>query len=97
MSNGYNGWSNFETWKTNLELVEGLAPHEFLGDQLLDIAEDRDEAVERLAEWLCEMAHEVVEGESSGWAYDLATSFLSHVDWTEIAVHYVDDYIAENA
>jgi hypothetical protein len=95
MSNGYNGWYNFETWKTNLELVEGLAPHEFLADQMADIAENRDEAVEGLAAWLEEMAHEVVDNEASGWALDLAKSFLAEVDWTEIAEHYVDDYIAE--
>lgn len=92
----YNGWSNYETWKTNLELVEGLAPHEFLGDQMSDIAGNRDEAVEGLAEWLEEMAHEVVSEQSSGWALDLATSFLARVEWMEIAEHYVDDYIAEN-
>lgn len=93
--NGYNGWSNYATWKTNLELVDGLAPHEFIADQLLDIEEDRDEAVERLAEWIQEMAYELVESEAKGWALDLAHSFLRDVDWTEIAEHHVDDYIAE--
>ena len=96
MSEKYNGWTNYETWKTNLELVEGMAPHEFLGDQMLDIAENRDEAVEGLAEWIQEMAYEVVEEEAKGWALDLAKSFLARVDWEEIAEHYVDDYIAEN-
>jgi hypothetical protein len=97
MSNGYNGWTNYETWRTNLELVEGLAPHEFLADQMADIAGNRDEAVEGLAEWMEEMAYEVVNEQASGWALDLATSFLASVDWEEIAEHYVDDYIAEMA
>jgi len=96
MSNGYNGWSNFETWKTNLELLDGYDVSDFMEGNRFDFPDDRDSAVDRLAEHFCDYAHSVVEEESSGWAYDLATAFLSHVDWNEIAEHYVDDYIAEN-
>lgn len=88
---GYNGWSNYETWRVNLELFDGMA----LEDYRLDFT-NRDEAVEELTTILDEYAHETVDVEAKGWARDIAYSFLSNVDFREIAEHMVDDYISEN-
>ena len=89
----YNGWANYETWRTNLELFDGMTPED-LGVWNVT-AEDRDENVNALATGLEAMAYEVVSEQAKGWALDLAESFLARVDWTEIAEHMVDDYIAE--
>jgi hypothetical protein len=93
MSNEYNGWSNFATWKVNLELVDGMD----ITDMGIDIdVEDREMTTRELSEAFKEMAHETVEMDAQGWARDLAMSFLSDVNWYEIAEHMVDDYFAEN-
>ena len=91
----YNGWSNYETWRTNMELIDGYDVSDWMSGNVFVFPDDRDEAVEKLADHFRDFAHEVIGEQSSGWAYDLATSFLSHVIWEEIAEHYVDDYIAE--
>ena len=91
MSN-YNGWYNYETWRTNLELFDGSTPEDH---GVYVSAEDRDENVEALANSLEQMAYEVVEEQANGWALDLAQSFLARVEWTEIAEHMVDNTLAE--
>jgi len=30
MSNTYNGWANYETWRANLEIFNGYDPSDFL-------------------------------------------------------------------
>ena len=92
MSNGYNGWSNYETWRTNMELFDGTTPEDM---GVYVSAESRDEDINALANALEECAYEILEDEAKGWALDLAKSFLAPVDWTEIAEHMVDDAIAE--
>lgn len=92
MENGYNGWSNYETWRTNLELFDGMTPED-LG--IYVDAENRDDDVNAVATGLEAMAYEVVSEQAKGWALDLAESFLARVDWTEIAEHMVDDTLAE--
>jgi hypothetical protein len=94
MSNGYNGWSNFETWKTNLELVDGIDIRDF--GCAITCEDDRDAAVSDLAERLEQYVDEVIEWpEDNTFAHGIVQSFLARVDWEEIAEHYVDDYIAE--
>ena len=98
MTNGYNGWTNFETWKANLELVDGLDMQEFVENEVYgvqDITEERDVLVTTVAGYIEGTAFEIVEDQASGWALDLATDFLNRVNWEEIAEHIVDDYIAE--
>lgn len=92
---GYNGWTNYETWRINLEMIDGYDVSDFMTGFRFVFPDDRDDAVAKLAEYFCDYVHQFVEEQSSGFAYDLATSFLSHVDWDEIASHYVDDYINE--
>lgn len=93
MRDGYNGWSNYETWRVNLELFDGMTASDM---NIVPDAETRDDAVMDLAGSLEQYAYDRVEQESSGWAQDIAKSFLACVVWNEIAEHMVDDYIAEN-
>jgi len=96
MSNGYNGWANYETWKTNLELIDGYDVADIV--EGYDFPTDRDEAVEMVARVFEQYADEVIEWpEGNTFAHGIVQSFLARVDWEEIAEHYVDDYIAENA
>ena len=68
----YNGWTNYETWRVNLEIFDGYDPDgdPVDGDQLKDFAED-------LVEMECE--------NTQGLAYSYAMAFLQAVDWYEIA------------
>ena len=96
MSERYNGWVNFETWRVNLEIFDGYDPTDFLNDY--DLVEDRDKVTEELAASLENMADELIASEipsQKGIAYDLAQSFLAKVDFQEIAENMVADYIAE--
>ena len=83
----YNGWTNYATWRVNLEMIDGLDPREMwpqitdpydLGQCLKDWAE----------EMICESAPE-------GLARDYALSFLSDVNWQEIAEALLADYPEE--
>jgi len=94
MSNGYNGWSNYETWRINLEILDGMTVEDFGYDQH-ELDDDDTSGVERLSMTLEQYVCEIVEQEATGFALDLAHQFLARVDWEEIAEHMVYDYRAE--
>lgn len=93
---GYNGWTNYETWRVNLELLDGLTPEDigFRRNEFLDEGR-RDNFTERLASALEMYVCEIVEDDAKGFALDILHSFLAKVNWDEIADHMVADYIAE--
>ena len=94
---GYNGWTNYETWRVNLEMFDGYDPTDFF--EGYDFAGDYDKAVSDLSDTLKDMAHDYIDMEvpemTRGLAYDLAQSFLARVDFDEIAEHMANDYTAE--
>lgn len=82
----YNGWSNYETWRVNLEFVDGMSMQDFGFDGTETVyAKHLGEAVENFC-------YDIVEGDATGVALDLALSFLNKVDWTEIAEHLIADF-----
>ena len=90
---GYNGWTNYETWRINLEMLDGMTASDFgFNDRDLQAGYD---SVERLAQALEMHVCELVEMDAKGFALDLAHSFLARVDWEEIAQHMVDEVVAE--
>ena len=95
MDKGYNGWANYETWRVNLELIDGYPAEDVLSD-MRDVS--RDEMVKDLADILEEYAvYSVIEWPEEGtFARSIVDDFLCKVDWEEIAEHYVDDYLQEN-
>lgn len=86
--NTYNGWANYETWRVNLEMVDGLT-FEDLGFTQRDL--DREDITETVGQALEMYVCEIVEADAKGFALDLAHSFLAQVDWEEIAEHLVAD------
>lgn len=81
MSDGYNGWTNYATWRVNLEMFDGY-----------DGASDNDLDAYDLGQSLREMALETVAEQASGLALDYAEAFLADVNWYEIAEHMIEDY-----
>ena len=78
----YNGWTNYETWRVNLEVFDGLD----VSDEL-HMADD----VDYLTDYLRELAEEIVCGDAEGLAVDYARSFLSEVDYRQIATSMIED------
>jgi hypothetical protein len=84
----YNGWTNYETWRINLELFDGFDPFDYFSD---------DQA--NMMDWLADTLKEYAEGlifESGGGngnlAVDYALAFMQDVNWHEIAEHMFMDY-----
>jgi len=67
----YNGWTNYATWRINLEIIEDI---EFETQQT---AEDIKELVESVV--LDQLSKDV------GLAYDYAEAFIDQVNFYEIA------------
>jgi hypothetical protein len=78
----YNGWTNYATWRVNLEIFDGLPPYE------------NDGAV--TPEECQAYAEELVSEGAEGFALDYALAFLQDVNWQEIADH-LNEGLNENA
>ena len=90
MSNTHNGWTNYATWRVNLEIFDGMSARDVTGRSL--------PAVSELKDALREYAEEAIEATSSeGLARDYALAFLSDVNWWEIAEHMVAEEEREEA
>ena len=83
MSTSYNGWTNYATWRVNLEIFDGIDAAE-MGWLKLNLYD--------LADALQEYAAEVVTVGASGLALDYARAFLADVNWHEIANSIVESY-----
>jgi hypothetical protein len=90
----YNGWSNYETWRINLEIFDGVT--------LEDINTVEVDPY-NLKDYLQEYAEEIIFLDShvgnktpSSLMEDYARAFLSDVNWYEIAEHIIKDHIEEN-
>ena len=87
----YNGWTNYETWRVNLEIFDGL--------ELSDVTYQPNHAevdTFKVSEGCREYAEEVVLSGSSGLVADYASAFLNEVNYYEIAEHMVQAYMEEN-
>ncbi len=73
----YNGWTNYETWITNLELFDGVNSNDLFGRKC---SGDDVEA----------FAWEVV-GDVNGYARTCARIVSGEVNWNEIAEHLNED------
>ena len=86
----YNGWSNYATWRINLEIFSDQSPEDVTGNMTVEVSD--------LADALKEQAEELIEaGSSEGLARDYALAFLSDVAWREIAQGMADAYADERA
>ena len=79
----YNGWTNYATWRVNLEMFDGMEVKD--NDWLSDPSSLKDYAEQTIYE-LTEESIDV-----STIARDYALAFLSNVNWYEIAKHYQEE------
>ena len=88
MNKDYNGWTNYETWRVNLEMFDGLH---------IDNQEDNSHGVHELAEYLKDTAIQAIEDgctHSGGFALDYALAFLDAVDFRQIAIRKLEEVTA---
>ena len=90
MTEKYNGWTNYETWRIQLEVIDGMTLQDF-GFDLHEVDTDETADMERLAGVVESYTYEFTDGQASGFALDLAHSFLARVDWMEITEHLIAD------
>ena len=77
MSDGYNGWTNYATWRVNLEVFDGMNAR--------DLSGRRANKREDIAEMAKDHVEEILESTSSGMALGYALAFVAEVNWREIA------------
>ena len=88
MSNTYNGWSNYATWKINLELLDGLSLNDLFYDDdtnindAYDVGQELKQYIEAIIE--CDEGNPTIKG--------YALAFLDEVNWAEIAQNKLDEY-----
>lgn len=81
----YNGWTNYATWRVNLEMFDGQ-PADWIG---------ADTDTHDLGQDLRNLALDYMGQEASGLALDYAEAFLADVNWYEIAEHMLEDVKAD--
>jgi hypothetical protein len=84
----YNGWTNYATWRVNLEIFDGLDARD-MGWHRMDKYD--------LAVVLMEYAEEIVSMDcKDGLALSYALSFMSEVNYREIADMMLSEYADES-
>lgn len=79
----YNGWTNYATWRVNLEIFDGADGFDF-DQEAYDLGYD-----------LKAYAEDLIEVTSpEGLARDYALAFLNDVNWFEIAQHLKEEQTA---
>ena len=95
MTDKYNGWTNYATWRVNLEIFDGM-------DLDLDnyFVEDEEPDSYALAKTLEQIVEETLfegydERRPANLVENYARAFLQDVDYRDIAQHLLRDH-AEN-
>jgi len=89
----YNGWTNYATWRVNLEIFDGLEQSEVF-DLSLPLEQLRH-VLQDYAEMIVCSGHRYDERGRSDLMEDYARAFMSDVNWYEIAKHMIEDYKEE--
>ena len=91
MSDTYNGWTNYETWRVNLEIFDSMDCTD-----IPVLSRYEEASLSDVADYLEEYADQIIfecEGiDESSLCASYARSFLSCVNWREIASHFVNTW-----
>lgn len=97
--NTYNGWTNYATWRVNLEIFDG---YDCDAEDRIQTSIDKgcddplNDAACDLKEELREIAEEAISCENT-LAESYAMTFLDDVNWYEIAKHLLGDVVVYSA
>jgi len=84
----YLGWTNFETWKFNLELLDPEHWGDAVRDGMFESAYD-------LAQGIKADADQMLDEVYPGWAFGWVNAAFNDVNWMELASHIYEDYGGE--
>ncbi|CAB4133864.1 hypothetical protein UFOVP263_28 [uncultured Caudovirales phage] len=71
----YNGWTNYATWRINLEIFDGMTSRDFLNtEDVYDLSKVLEAYVE-----------EVIGEYAKGLGFDYALAFIHQANFYEIA------------
>ncbi len=79
-----NGWTNYATWRVNLEIFDSDQQFFDLDQDAYDLGHDLKNYAEELIE----------DTTQEGLGRDYALAFLSDVNWYEIAKHMKEEQTA---
>lgn len=98
---GYNGWTNYETWNVALWWGESGMDGYWYGEaeSLLDAADEdaddyEDDVIRELADQMREQTTEEMPVVTGMWA-DLLITAMCSVNWREIAEGVVEEVMAD--
>jgi hypothetical protein len=103
MSEGYNGWSNYETWVVNLWMDNEQGSQDFIRETAKEIYAEakatdswtREESARFcLSDWLRVLYDENLPAVPGVYG-DLLGGALGAVNWDEIARHHIDAILEE--
>ena len=87
----YNGWTNYATWRVNLEMFDGVDPRDISSrvhpNEAYNLGHDLKEYAENI---ITDYKSETT------LAQDYALAFLSDVNWHEIAEHMIEEYAEQD-
>jgi hypothetical protein len=88
----YNGWTNYATWRINLEIFDQWELGDFWGYEDID---PKDVDVQALGEDMKDYVQQLIDEQSPSDSItnSYANAFINEVNWQEIAKHMVDAYI----
>jgi hypothetical protein len=81
----YNGWTNYATWRINLEIFDGMEPND-----LGCFTRYEEPELSDVAEYLNEYVDSILGETEDGLTLSYARAFVSEVNWHEIAQHFID-------
>jgi hypothetical protein len=85
--NTYNGWTNYETWRVKLEMIDNFASVEHLAPEF-DRRDLKEYCTDLLDEEFKTLEHVPVQRFGRDYAY----AFLNAVNWAEIERDLVREY-----
>ena len=91
MSN-YNGWTNWETWKVNLELLDGLDASDLNIEHYTQ--DEYYEAGQVIEEYVGELI--AMQYQYDGFVGGIISGFMSDVNWSELAKCFIDEWVANH-
>ncbi len=78
----YNGWTNYATWRVNLEAIDGI--------DLRDHFDELPDAYDA-GQWAKGVVESLVYESSASLTRDWALAFISDVDWYSIGRHLIEN------
>ena len=90
MNNEYNGWTNYATWRVQLEIVDDLVEAECADDIERARALTDDEWRDMIEGWVDEVVFLSHRENDNSLMMDYADAFLSDVNYYELSDAAVD-------